>query len=298
MTENPTSSGQKSGHKQPENNSISAGIYFLLLAIIASYFTYCFLAWFLPSSAWTWLFGAVVVGMFAGKVTLLRFVGFCVVPVLIAWVSRNLGNFNQFNRECFLDLGTTVLPQSLVFLIIAFFAERARHYCLEYNATAFADTLTGLGNLRMIHEYGYRIWDILAADQKQCTVLFIDCDSLKAINDQLGHECGDQYLIEAASHLEKYWDDDLLLARRSGDEFIVVSRIIERAELEKQLTSFLAESISVPEGCTTQAGFSVGAVVCSPADLDFKDAIAQAEKAMYQAKRAGKNQFVIEPVAN
>lgn len=283
--------------RSPGHTAIPAGAYSLVLVMVASYFVYCFLAWFLPGSAWTWLFGAIVVGMFAGKVTPLRFLAFCVVPVLIAWVSRNLAEFNQFNGRWFADLGATMLPQSLFFLIIAFFAERARHYCLEYNATAFADTLTGLGNLRMIHEYGYRIWAMLADERLQCTVLFIDCDSLKAINDQLGHECGDQYLIEAASMLEKYWDDDLLLARRSGDEFIVISRIVDRAELEKQLAAFLTEHIEVPSGCDVHAGLSIGAIVCSPADFDFKDAIAQAEKAMYRAKRAGKNQFVIEVAA-
>lgn len=297
MSENPpTPTPPKAAHSTG-GTSIPAGAYSLVLALGVSYFTYCFLAWFLPNSAWTWLFGAIVVGMFTGKVTLLRLIGFCVVPVLIAWASRNLALLNRFNGEWIVDLGATVLPQTLVFLIIAFFAERARHYCLEYNATAFTDTLTGLGNLRMIHEYGYQLWNSLAILRSQCTVLFIDCDSLKAINDQLGHECGDQYLIEAAAHLEKYWDDDLLLARRSGDEFIVISRVIERTELEKQLATFLAEHIDVPSGCDVQAGFSIGAVVCSPAALDFKDAIAHAEKAMYRAKRAGKNQFVIETIS-
>lgn len=156
------------------------------------------------------------------------------------------------------------------------------------------DALTSLANRRELTE---RMGSILGHRPRTGTrlgVLFLDLDGLKPINDTLGHSAGDGLLVAAAQRIASALRSDDVVARIGGDEFVValpsIHSIADAEAVAGKIHQALAEPIAVDghELCIT---VSIGAVVADPGD-DTDAVLAQADHALYRAKRAGKNRTV------
>jgi two-component system, cell cycle response regulator len=156
----------------------------------------------------------------------------------------------------------------------------------------FFDELTGLRNRRAIlHEVGVLMAGAKRHDQT-LSVLMVDVDRFKAINDQHGHRAGDEVLREVAGRLLGRMRDADLGGRLGGDELLVV---LPATGLEGACT--LAESIraAIADGpVPTSAGpidvtVSIGAATLEPAD-DIPRLLERADRALYAAKAGGRDQ--------
>ena len=118
----------------------------------------------------------------------------------------------------------------------------------------------------------------------------IDLDRFKPINDSLGHEVGDQVLVEVAARLRSAVRESDVVARLGGDEFVLLlAQVPDLAHLEG-LAGRLVQAVSRPMllgEAQVQIGASVG-VALPPGDgLALKELMLAADRAMYQAKRLG-----------
>jgi diguanylate cyclase (GGDEF)-like protein len=157
---------------------------------------------------------------------------------------------------------------------------------------AYHDALTGLPNRTLFAEQV-----ALALSKESDTVnavLFLDLDDFKTINDSLGHLVGDELLVAVARRVKGAIRPGDVPARLGGDEFAVLAPGTSAAEAEViagRLVRALDESFLV-EGRDISVHASVGIATGRPGSLSADELLRNADVAMYDAKRAGKRQFV------
>lgn len=163
---------------------------------------------------------------------------------------------------------------------------------------AALDPLTGLLNRR-------GVVDTFARQEASATepvaVLFIDLDGFKRINDEHGHHVGDEVLVAVAQRLRSTVRQHDLAARLGGDEFALVLRALPAddpqgamTEVAERVVTAFTEPIDVSVGSVT-VSVSVGASLYDPDDAPVNALFENADRAMYDAKRRGKAQFVVAP---
>lgn len=176
----------------------------------------------------------------------------------------------------------------------------------ELGRAAHVDSLTGLPNRSLLH---LRLQH--AIDQQRTkpdygfAVMFIDFDRFKLVNDSLGHEVGDQLLVEIARRLRNNLrTQDCIthdaagttVARLGGDEFVVILDNVEDVEMASAIASRLLPLLEQPYELlahTVRSSASVGIVHSSGAYVASDDMLRDADIAMYEAKARGKNCFVV-----
>lgn len=157
---------------------------------------------------------------------------------------------------------------------------------------AVHDSLTQLPNRNYISiAYQKRIDDLLYSGQ-QGFVIFIDLDKFKDVNDSLGHEAGDQLLIEVANRLVLINPDEDSVARLGGDEFLLlVGPIDSELQIDNYISEIL-EKVSRPvtiHGREVQVTPSIGLAQFPNDGRSIQDLMRHADLAMYHAKDAGRN---------
>jgi diguanylate cyclase (GGDEF)-like protein/PAS domain S-box-containing protein len=167
----------------------------------------------------------------------------------------------------------------------------ARQREMEMARLAHIDTLTGLANR---YQFGKRLAGYFspAITEGPCTLLLLDLDNFKAVNDSLGHAVGDQLLQTVAHRLQSVVDPLALLARLGGDEFaLLVPGVLERPLAERlgiQLQTALAQPwLADGHRIAVQASIGVG---FAPTDADTAEQLLKVcDMALYAAKAAGRH---------
>jgi diguanylate cyclase (GGDEF)-like protein len=170
--------------------------------------------------------------------------------------------------------------------------ERKR-YQEELERQANYDGLTGLPNRHLLHD---RLRQTVAEQRhvRPVTVVFIDLDHFKFINDSMGHNAGDELLCQVAERLQGSVRDSDTVARLGGDEFVVILNEQPREDVVframQRILTRIAEPIHVNERelhVTCSAGISL-----YPQDgADVETLLKNADAAMYRAKAQGRNNF-------
>ncbi len=161
---------------------------------------------------------------------------------------------------------------------------------------ATIDPLTGVANrFAFTHQLERCLVD-RRPDDPPAGVLFLDLDKFKSVNDTLGHPAGDELLVTVACRLRDIVRTDDLVARLGGDEFTillpVVRDVADLAECAARVVEALEEPIPL-SGEPVHARPSVGAVLVTPTHFSVTDVLRHADAAMYAAKRAGGNRYVL-----
>lgn len=154
------------------------------------------------------------------------------------------------------------------------------------------DFLTGLPGRALLIE---RVNSLRARNIGNGTivaVLVIDLDGFKQVNDTLGHDSGDRVLIQTAGVLRSTLRDTDIAGRFGGDEF-VVCLFAPFSVVQSTMINIAARIVTGVGQLGNGIGCSIGISLCNADRLDMASALQQADKAMYQAKKHGKNRFSI-----
>jgi diguanylate cyclase (GGDEF)-like protein len=158
------------------------------------------------------------------------------------------------------------------------------------------DTLTGLPNRALLHEYCSHILAMSARANEPGAVIFIDLDRFKPINDMYGHNVGDKVLQAVAKRLLACSRKEDVVSRLGGDEFIVVLPRIgsarDAAIVARHMLQAIGEPISIGP-LRLSISPSIGVSLFPEHATDLELLIRCADMAMYAAKRDGRNNFRI-----
>ena len=159
---------------------------------------------------------------------------------------------------------------------------------------AFHDALTGLPNRTLLMDRLEHHIALAKRSPRCLAVLFLDLDRFKFVNDNFGHEVGDELLIAVAQKIQALVRESDTVARLGGDEFVIMLNNPASREEVVQISNRIIATINEPmvfRGKTAQVGTSIG-IAMYPADADSAaQLIKSADSAMYEAKKAGKNTF-------
>ena len=167
----------------------------------------------------------------------------------------------------------------------------------KIRSLAFYDSLTGLPNRRLLLERLRQALADSASDLHMQTLLLVDLDNFKTLNETLGHQTGDLLLQEAARRLISCIGEEGTVARLGGDEFLVMledrsATAEDAAALAKETAERMLIAISQPyllagHACRSTASIGVAVFGDSPDTVD--EILQQADIALDQAKTAGRN---------
>ncbi len=163
---------------------------------------------------------------------------------------------------------------------------------VEYLASH--DQLTGLANRGMYHDFQSKALSRALRHGRKLAVILIDLDHFKDVNDRLGHDAGDRLLKSVADRLTACVRMVDLVARLGGDEFAIVMEEISHAEDAATIARKILDSLALPHRLAeheVSIAASIGIAVFTGAPLSLDELNKQADLAMYQAKKEGRNTF-------
>lgn len=165
---------------------------------------------------------------------------------------------------------------------------------LEDSRLAEFDSLTGLANR---HRMNRKLESTLAAfkaAKRSCTLVMMDLDRFKHVNDTLGHQAGDELLKQVAERLGRIVGDRGEIGRLGGDEFqIILPDLDDRGKLG-ELATKLIQIVSLPYALGDERaiiGTSIGLAIAPYDGLEKEDLVRNADLALYSAKNGGRGQF-------
>lgn len=156
------------------------------------------------------------------------------------------------------------------------------------------DTLTGLPNRALFSDRLNHALSLAKRNRKQISVIFLDLDNFKMVNDTLGHEKGDELLIEVAHRVTKCLRTSDTVARIGGDEFAFVMENINSRQDITQVIEKISNNISAPlviGGHVWNITSSIGITIFPEDGEDAETLLKKADIAMYAVKEKGKNGF-------
>lgn len=168
------------------------------------------------------------------------------------------------------------------------------HRIIEHNS--LHDSLTGIANRRYVESFIDDLKEAARERGGRVACLQIDLDGFKDANDTMGHAAGDHILVSVAKRLSGRIGPGDFVARIGGDEFLYISTTESDPETAGSLAAALIAEINRPiefEGAGLQVGASIGIAILDGRSSTCRDYFTRSDRAMYQAKRLGKNRYHI-----
>ncbi|MBF0296961.1 MAG: EAL domain-containing protein [Magnetococcales bacterium] len=174
--------------------------------------------------------------------------------------------------------------------------ENARRMLLEEQLREQAeyDALTGLPNRKLFQDRLEQTILMVERNQGSFSLMFLDLDRFKWVNDTLGHDAGDQLLVEVSRRLRGVVRKSDTVARLGGDEFTVILSDILHESMAELVARKILEQLSTPfvlKGQEVTISGSVGIAIFPADGGDAQELAKNADCAMYQAKEGGRNAF-------
>lgn len=165
----------------------------------------------------------------------------------------------------------------------------------KLNLMAHYDVLTQLPNRALFSDRFYQAIAHSKRSNTQLAICFLDLDNFKPVNDNYGHEVGDQVLIEVAERIAENIREEDTVSRQGGDEFTLLLKDIESYAQCEQTIKRIHHSLAQPYLIDDQPYHitaSTGITLYPSDDGDIDTLLRHADQAMYQAKLAGKNRYL------
>ncbi|WP_242402247.1 MULTISPECIES: sensor domain-containing diguanylate cyclase [unclassified Methylophilus] len=207
------------------------------------------------------------------------------------WAIENKNSHHLPSRS--LGMVLSVLLSLLVGGVAYFFAQE-RYYLSE---GALMDSLTGLPNRRLLESRLNYAHSEAKRDHKRFGLMALDVDHFKAINDQYGHDVGDEVIKAVAARLKSNMRDMDTVSRLGGDEFVIVVKDQMSEQGLVRVATKLRDIFNVPMLINDReiaVHLSIGLTLYDPAsDVTLKQLLKQADMALYQAKHSGRNTYSV-----
>ena len=221
----------------------------------------------------------------------------------IFFSSMKENTYSEAHQELFLQIADQLamtLEKGRIYQELVETTEELREARDALETEATRDSLTGLWNRRSILELLKRDMARSERDEKPFAAIMIDVDHFKSVNDQIGHQGGDQVLIEVTNRVASTLRSADMLGRIGGEEFLIIlypadgqtaGDVMERARL------VCASSPVVVDSGEFDVTISLGAAVVQDfEDVDLAVVLKTADQALYRAKEGGRNRFEVELV--
>lgn len=166
----------------------------------------------------------------------------------------------------------------------------------EMAQIAITDPLTGLHNRRYLMEHGAFEFERAKRERYPVSIVFIDLDNLKTINDKFGHEAGDMALNFLTHTLQSEIRPYDLAVRFGGDEFILLlpnTHTEEAASIAERIRTKAGQTSLPQKFNNTYIYLSLGVASSEEKDTDIQQVLQRADGALYQAKNEGRNRVII-----
>ncbi|MCK0195307.1 diguanylate cyclase [Ancylobacter sp. 6x-1] len=214
-------------------------------------------------------------------------------PVLLAWRAADPGG----------EMLHSLLPILLLLLITfgaltVYVLRQGRDAAVrlrESEERALRDPLTGLPNRVMLHA---RAEELMAGSSKAGFALaYLDLDGFKQVNDEFGHDMGDEVLKQSTRRIAAAIRDEDLLARLGGDEFAVIFPDLTDFAVLRQITERIIDAVNDPivaGGAALRVGITIGVALYPFDATSTLELVKAADAALYRAKRNSKGtvQFI------
>ena len=179
------------------------------------------------------------------------------------------------------------------------YADRLRDNVQQSIEMAITDGLTGLYNRRYMETHLGSLVEQAGSRGKPLTILVLDIDYFKAINDTHGHDAGDDVLREFATRIRKSIRGIDLACRLGGEEFVIVMPETDMAVAtivaERLRRRIASEPFGIAQGARAiNVTISIGIATLDTADDNASTILKRADQALYRAKRAGRNRVVAD----
>ncbi len=175
------------------------------------------------------------------------------------------------------------------FLITAYMLSAMRRSMEREKETARTDSLTGACNPRAFMEFAEQELERSRRGRKPLTLVYLDCDNFKTVNDTLGHNTGNNLLIEVVQTMKSCVRPYDIVARLGGDEFAVLFPGLDAKECRAPIDRLQSELNASMQFNKWPVSFSIGAVTFSHPPSSVNDMIKAADALMYEVKNGGKN---------
>lgn len=198
-----------------------------------------------------------------------------------------LKNAEQAKTILILVVITTISLLTIAFSIVWYGITRYR----QLHRQASTDGLTGLANRRTFD----RTLSQLSQSGQQFGLLMIDADHFKHVNDRYGHDVGDQVLAHLSQIVTTSCRGSDVVCRYGGEEFAVLMPMVTDAQLARCAARICQAVVSQPFNASTTElvlTVSIGGAICRQQG-DCETLVTCADKRLYEAKRNGRNQFII-----
>ena len=164
----------------------------------------------------------------------------------------------------------------------------------KLNALAHQDPLTGLANRLLIYKRLNKATQGAGHASRVFSILYLDIDHFKTVNDSLGHNIGDELLIEVARRLKQLTQGQDIASRLGGDEFMILCYSAKTMDSVTELARAINESLRQPFNVESETVFvssSIGVCLYPEHGDTAETLVRNADTAMYHAKRGGRDDF-------
>ncbi len=186
-----------------------------------------------------------------------------------------------------------IIALTVVFFLLFFRQLKVRKQLIILAKT---DSLTGLANRRSLFEQGKKLLTTLVSNNPQLSVFVVDIDYFKKVNDQCGHDVGDEVLKKLAQFGNEVMRSRDVFARLGGEEFVAIlpdANLDEAKAIAERLKEKVAGFDFSDLGLSNAITISIGITTVDEHANEFEDLLHLADLAMYHAKSSGRNQVVI-----
>lgn len=227
---------------------------------------------------------------------LITFLEFALITAVYVYISYPVYAVNGLTMNEFINFMTVFCPILLITYVTVMLAADVQHGKKVLKLLSETDEMTGFKNKRSFRSSLNSEINVAMRYSRRFSIVMIDTDNLKEINDQFGHKAGDRYIQLTASLIESNLRSSDIISRYGGDEFIVLmpeTEIQNAKEAAEKLRVAIQNSSFDITGHPVASTVSIG-IAGYPADSTNRDVLLDcADKALYESKRSGRNRVTL-----